>query len=245
MNVKALGVVLSLLTVGVFTVRRPSSGQPAPAPTPGSAPAGDLEANWGTTPIALRPLLLRMEEVLQAPGAARFFAVVARAESRFVVNAHNTDKGVALSRRAYDNAPASYPKLAYAGAAREFGSGGLFGQLAPYFLWTGAAEIKAKAPLLGKPPAAMFDPRLAAFGAVVNLHRLLTLYRVDDLLDARVGWASIDLLGKRRGSDDYLAVRQRFRNNAEALGVDLAQLPPKLQPGKWPGVLQAFAALTG
>lgn len=241
-----LGVALSLLTASALGSRRASASTPPSGPDLPPGDAGDAGGNWGSTPEALRPLLQRMEQVLQTPGAGRFFAVVAYAESRFLPTAHNQSPGeVEDSRRAYDNAPASYPELAYRSEARAFGGGGLFGQLAPYFLWSGVRELGAKAPLVASPPTAIFDPRLAAYGAVLNLRALLTRYHVDDLLDARVGWASVQLLGTGRGSPAYFNVRQRFRDNAVKLGVDLDQLPQQLVPGPWMGAKAAFAALTG
>lgn len=207
----------------------------------GGSKTTDSDANWGATPMQLRQLFLHMEKACGVPGSARFFAVVASRESSFVPTAHNDSDGeVDASRRAYDNNVKTRPKLVYGGAAREFGSGGLFGQLAPYFLWSASAELKDDAPLLALPPTSVYDPRLAAFGAAILLRRIVTLYRVDDLADARVGWAAVGLLGAGRGSSDYNAVRKRFFESAKKLGIDLSLLPSPLKAESWSGAQAAY-----
>jgi hypothetical protein len=75
-------------------------------------------------------------------GSARLFAVIAYRESRFVTTAHNGNANGEQderdsSRAAYKNNKDRNPPLKYGEQAAEFGSGGLFGLLAPYFLWTG------------------------------------------------------------------------------------------------------------
>jgi hypothetical protein len=246
MNLRDLVVPLVALgLVGLLASSasaRPTSGGKVDA----GELAGDLEVNWGTTPAKLRPLFLLMEQAAGVPGSARWFAIVAKHESQFNPAARNdSETEVDASRRAHDNNVATRPKLAHGAAAREFGSGGLFAQLAPYFLWTASAELKAKAPFLALPPSAMFDPRLAAVAAVVLLRRILDHYRVDDIGDARVGWAAVGLLGKGRGSEDYKAVRARFVESAEKVGIDLRQLPTKFRPGPWKGAQAALELLTG
>src|SRR5690606_21514062 len=104
--------------------------------------SGDLTTNWGTTPVDLRPLFMLMEEVSKIGGSARFFSLVAYGEARYVATAHNGNTEGEQderddSRAAYNNNKARNPPLRYGEQAAEFGSGGLFGQLAPYFLWTG------------------------------------------------------------------------------------------------------------
>lgn len=231
---------------------------PAPAvelpPLPGASEVtGDLLRNWGETPADLRPLLMRMEEVSRIAGSARVFAVIAYRESRFVTTAHNGNAQGEQderdsSRRAYDNNRGRNPPLKYGEAAANFGSGGLFGALAPYFLWTGVPELGKRAPLLAAPPELLFQPRAAAFGAAVYMQRLLAHYRVDDLADIKVGWANPGLLGKGRGSATYHDVRARFLGDAMTLGVDLtdrATVPQKLDAAAWPGVSAVFAGLVG
>lgn len=186
-------------------------------------------------------------------GSSRVFAVIAYRESRFVTSAHNGNAAAEQderdsSRRAYDNNKGRNPPLKYGEQAANFGSGGLFGALAPYFLWTGVPEVGKKAPLLNAPPELLFQPRAAAFGAAVYMQRLLAHYRVDDIADIKVGWANPGLLGNGRGNNTYLDVRARFLADAETLGIDLtdaATVPPKLNASAWPGVPAVFASLVG
>ncbi|MCY1004449.1 hypothetical protein OV079_02465 [Nannocystis pusilla] len=125
------------------------------------------------------------------------------------------------SRRAYENHKDGNPGLRYGEKAADFGSGGLFGALAPYFLWTGAPEVRGKAPLLNAPPELVFQPRAAAFGAAVYLQRLLKAHRIDDIPDIKVGWANPSLLGSGRGGAEYHRVRGNFLSDATQLNVDL------------------------
>lgn len=214
---------------------------------------GDLVTNWGETPVDLRPLFVFMEETSRIVGSARVFAIIARRESRFVTTAHNGNATGEQderdgSRRAYANNKDRNPPLRYGQQAAEFGSGGLFGALAPYFLWTGVPEVGSRAPLLNAPPELVFQPRAAAFGACVYMQRVLANYRVDDIPDVKVGWANPSLLGKDRGSEQYYDVRKRFLADADTLGIDLADastIPPKLDASAWPGVPAVFAALVG
>ena len=240
---------------------QPNSGQPAPAlppidlaPLPKAADVkGDLITNWGDTPADLRPLFMFMEEVSRIPGSARVFATIAYGESRFVSSAQNGNASGEQderdsSRAAYKNNKDRNPPLRYGEQAAEFGSGGYFGLLAPYFLWTGVPEVGARAPLLNAPPELVFQPRAAAFGAVVYMQRLLKAYRVDDIPDIKVGWASPSLLGSGRGSATYNDVRMRFASDAQTIGIslgDTSTIPPKLDASQWPGVPTVFAQLVG
>lgn len=227
-------------------------GELPPLPRAGDV-QGDLSTNWGETPVDLRPLFMLMEEVAKIPGSARVFAVIAYRESRFVTTAHNgnaTDEQDERdsSRRAYDNNKERNPPLRYGEEAADFGSGGLFGELAPYFLWTGVPEVGERAPLLNAPPDLLFQPRAAAFGAAVYMQRLLKNYRIDDIADIKVGWANPSLLGSGRGGTKYHDVRARFLTDAIALNVDLTDastIPPKLDASAWPGVQAVFAGLVG
>ncbi|PCC73188.1 hypothetical protein SAMN02745121_08211 [Nannocystis exedens] len=219
---------------------------------------GDLDTNWGSTPKDLRPLLLLAEEASGIVGAGRILAVIAKRESAgFVVTAHNGDEVDEqaerdASRKAYERGKATNPALSFGEAAADFGSGGLFGALAPYFLWTGVAELGAKAPLLGADPRMMFLPRVATFAAMVYLQRLLDHYQVDDHGDIKAGWASPSLLVDPpkggRGEETYTAVRERFYADAKSLGVNLsdaATIPAKLSAATWPGVQAMFDRLVG
>lgn len=220
-----------------------------PLPTEGEVPGFDLVTNWGTTPKKLRPLFALMEVVSRIRGAARIFAVIAKREAGFQPSAHD-DRPLETqaSRRVYVNARDRNRPLTYGEAAADFGVGGLFGALAPLFLWTGVQEMKGDAPLLTAPPEVLFIPRVAAFGAVVYLQRLLTNYQIDDLADIKAGWASPSLLRGSRGGTTYKTVRNRFLADAADLGVDLddtSTIPKPLSAELWPGAGTAFTSLTG
>ena len=252
---------------GLLVSRRASAASPLPAadaaaPTPKiDLPAlpraadvhGDLSRNWGETPLDLRPLFMLVQEISRIDGAGRLLAAIASHESHFVTTAHNGDAAKDqverdASRSAYTNNKDRNPPLRYGEEAAEFGSGGLFGSLAPYFLWTGVPEVGKKAPLLNAPPSLMFQPRAAAFAAAVYMQRLLTQYRIDDHADLKVGWANPGLLGKSRGSAKYNEVRARFLEDVKTLGIDLADtdtIPAKLDASAWPGVPTVFAGLVG
>jgi hypothetical protein len=251
----------------LFVSRRASAASPAATggteqtpPTIDLAPLpratdvhGDLVRNWGETPVDLRPLFMLAEETARITGMARVLAVIAYRESRFVTTAQNGNAAAEQderdsSRDAYKNRKDSNPPLRYGELAAEFGSGGLFGALAPYFLWTGVPEVKDRAPLLNAPPTLVFQPRAAAFGAAVYMQRLIKQYRVDDIPDIKVGWANPGLLGKGRGGETYLSVRKRFLEDAQTVGIDLADvdtIPLKLDASAWPGVPAVFAGLVG
>ena len=215
--------------------------------------SGDLQKNWGDTPLDLRPLFELMSEVGKIKGAGRLFAVFAHRESQFVTTAQNGNATGEQderdsSRAAYRNQKDQNPPLKYGEQAAEFGSGGLFGLLAPYFLWTGVPEVGKRAPLLQAPPELVFQPRAAAFGALVYMQRLLTVYRIDDHADLKAGWASPSLLKGDRGSEKYYEVRARFLDDAKTLGIDLTDtstIPQKLDASAWPGVPAVFKALVG
>lgn len=265
----ALGLV-GISGAMLYSRRASAASLPAPTPAPGGEPVpgpaielpplptasdvkGDLLSNWGETPTDLRPLFMLMEEVARIKGSSRVFAAIGTRESQFVTTAHNGNAAAEQderdsSRRAYDNNKGRNPPLKYGEQAAEFGSGGLFGLLAPYFLWTGVPEVGAKAPLLQSPPESVFQPRIAAFAACVYMQRLLANYRIDDHADIKVGWASPSLLKTGRGSEQYNDVRARFLEDATNLGIDLLDertIPQKLSASAWPGVLAVWKELVG
>jgi len=236
---------------------KPSSLKPLDwdtLPLPTTEVKGDLTRNWGRTPLDLRPLLLLAEEASGIVGAGRILAIIAFRESRFEPAAHNGDAPGEQGERdaawkAYQQNKARNPPLAFGEVAAAFGSGGLFGALAPYFLWTGVQELGPKAPLLGADPRIMFVPRVATFAACVFLARLLKNYEVQDLPDIKVGWGSVSLLkGEGRGSEAYQTIRTNFVADAAALGIDLADaatIPPRLSADNWPGVARVFDRIVG
>lgn len=229
----------------------PAGGELPPLPTAADV-KGDLSRNWGQTPFDLRPLFQLMEEVSRITGFARIASVIAYGESRYVTTAHNGNAASEQderdgSRRAYQNNKDRNPPLRFGEQAAEFGSGGLFGLLAPYFLWTGVPEVGARAPLLGAPPEILFQPRVSAFGAAVYLQRILRHYRVDDLADIKAGWANPSFLKTKRDSAGHKSARGRFLADVQAVGIDLgdATIPARLDASAWPGVPAVFARLVG
>ena len=227
--------------------------QPQPQPPPGPNVGNDLSRNWGSTPASLRPLFIKIEAATRIKGAGRFLAIVAKRESAFKLNAQNGDRPQEqgerdASRRAYDAGRNRNPPLRYGQEAANFGSGGLFGLLAPYFLWTGVNELGANAPFLDSRPELVFNPNASAFGAAVYLQRILKNYTTNDLPDIKAGWASPTLLTSARGSPRYHETRARFLADAKALGIrldDPATLPAKLSAANWPGASVVFNALVG
>ena len=272
MNTKTwtwVGGAVGVLGVGtVLLYSRRAAAAPAASPPPTAPPAptgldrplprasdvrGDLTANWGITPEDLRPLFLLTEEVSGIEGAGRFLSVCAYRESRYITTAQNGDAPDEqaerdATRKAYVAGKDRNPPLRHGERAADFGSGGLFGLTAPYFLWTGVPELGKRAPLLNAPPELLFQPRASAFGAAVYLQRLIAHYRVDDHADLRAGWASPTLLTTGRGSQRYLETRARFLADAKTVGIDLddaSTIPPKLSASQWPGVAAVFAGLVG
>lgn len=215
---------------------------------------GDLETNWGETPRDIRPLFMLMEEASQIVGSARIFSVIAFGESRWKTTAHNNDAHeVDASTRAWNNRRDKNPPLKYGEQAAAFGSGGLFGALAPYFLWTGAPDgLGRRAPLLDYKPEAMFEPRIAGFAAIVYLKRLIRNWNLVDHLDVKVGWASPSILAKipnRQGyceeghQDTYCEIRAKFAHHAAEVGIDLfdqSTIPGKLDASNFPGVMAVW-----
>jgi hypothetical protein len=132
--------------------------------------------------------------------------------------------------------------------AANFGSGGLFGALAPYALWTGVQELKDRAPLLGSDPRILFLPRVAAFCAAVYLQRVLAYHDVRDIPDLKVGWGSVSLLTEQGRKDaDYMRIRNKWTEDLKKVGIDMgdvATVPKMLVASpKWPGVQAVFDQL--
>lgn len=242
---------------------------PAPIPTPPPGPGslspitwdnllplptaaevkGDLDRNWGSTPIDLRPLFALIEEASGIEGAGRILSVAAFRESAWQPSARNGDAPEEKAERddswrAYYNSRDRNPPLKYGEAAANFGSGGLFGSLAPYGLWTGVQEMKGKAPLLNSDPRILLVPRVAGFVAAVYLQRLLAHYDIRDHGDIKVGWRRIGLLSETgRAGAEYKHAHDRFYEDAKRVGIDLTDvttIPAKLSAARWPGVAEVF-----
>ncbi|MCB9756713.1 MAG: hypothetical protein H6713_42895 [Myxococcales bacterium] len=225
-----------------------------PLPTAADV-SGDLVNNWGMTPEEFRPLFMLMEEVSTIVGSGRIFSVIAYGESRWVPTAQNGDGDTdrdkrerAGSKRAWENYKGRNPELKFGQQAADFGSGGLFGALAPFFLWTGVIPLRSKAPLLNSDPRIMFLPRVAGFGACVYMQRLLDNYQIDNHADIKVGWASPSWLKSGRGGDNYNTVQKKFKRHAGEVGIDLndeSTIPAKLSTENWPGVMSVLEQLVG
>jgi len=222
-----------------------------PLPVAADVP-GDMTRNWGTTPVDLRPLLLQIEAASGIAGAARILALVAAGESEYQATAHNGDEQKesgerTASWRAYWRNKDRNPPLTFGEAAANFGSGGLFGGLAPYALWTGIQELKDKAPLLGSDPRILFLPRVAGFVAAVYLQRLLRNYEIRDHADIKAGWGSVSLLSEAGRKDpDYARIREKFFEKATKVGIDLADeatIPAKLSAANWPGAAAVWGKI--
>jgi hypothetical protein len=220
-----------------------------PLPVAADVPFGDVTRNWGKTPVDLRPLLLEIEFASGIHGVARILAIIAKRESAYKPTAHNGDEEKengerSASWRAYWNNKDRNPPLVHGEVAANFGSGGLFGGLAPYALWTGVQEMKDKAPLLGSDPRILFLPRVAGFVAAVYMQRLLRNYDIRDHADIKVGWGSVSLLSEKgRKDSDYARIRQRFYEDAAELGIDLSDettIPRTMNADAWPGVAAVF-----
>lgn len=208
-------------------------------------PNSDLDSNWGTTPENLRPLFMRMEEISTIKGAGRIFSLIAYGEARWNPEARNNrDNEVAASRNAIKNRASKNPKLAYETEAAEWGSGGLFGALAPYFLWIGVTEVGKRAPFLNDHPSEMYSPRKSAFFGMYYLQRLLRFYDIRDHLDIKAGWAGLTLLTENgRKSERYDTATRAFSQHAQAVGIDLrdeSTIPKQLTVADWPGALDAY-----
>ena len=220
---------------------------------------GDLETNWGSTPRDLRPLFLLAEEVTGIVGAGRILSLISFGESRWRPEAHNGDGDTKLDRNERDASQNAYeaawkrnPPLTFGAESASFGSGGLFGMLSPYFLWTGVNELRGRALLAAEHPRVIFLPRVSAFVACAYLQRLLDHYRVDDHLDIKAGWASPGYLREPpeggRGGDGHQRVRAKFSQHAAEVGIDLDDLstiPKRLSTKSWPGVQVVFDRLLG
>ncbi len=227
-----------------------------PLPTAADV-SGDLESNWGSTPPTYRPLFQLMEEASGIEGSARIYSVIAYGESRYVPAAQNGDGDSSRDKaeRTYSNRAwntmqgfgYNAENVPYGPEAANFGSGGLLGALAPYFLAIGAVSLgKANAPLVKSPPQIIFLPRVAAFHGVVFLWRLHKQYDVKDIPDIKVGWGSPSLLSaKNRGGTTYTKIHEKFVRHAGEVGIDLSKLPSKLNVDAFPGVMPVFEKIVG
>lgn len=140
--------------------------------------------------------------------------------------------------------------LKYGNRAADFGSGGLFGALAPYFLATGLPEVgKSQMPLRDSDPRIVHLPRVAGFGAAVYLERLINNYTIDDHLDIKVGWGCpCWLVGDAREGNSRKRVRDYFAEHFAEVGIDRSDtstIPEALNADDWPGVLTVFERLVG
>ncbi len=211
-------------------------------------PDSDLDSNWGSTPENLRPLFMRMEEISTIRGAGRLFSVIAYGESRWNPEARNdSDHEVDASRRAIENRADKNPALKFRDEAAAFGSGGLFGALAPYYLWIGVTEVGKRAPFLNHHPNSMFSPRNSAFFAMYYMQRLLRFYDIRDHVDIKAGWAALSLLTEKgRMSKSYEGATTAFTQHAASVGIELRDehtIPKTLNASGWPGAINAYSRI--
>lgn len=190
---------------------------------------------WGNVPADWRPKIKAWSDALKMPHMWAFMAVVMRREAGFKANAQNTDKHeVTASQNAIANGlKRGNPPPKWAVELGQFGSGGLFGALAPYFAWIGLDE--GYMPFLNRRANLIFNPDASAVFAGHYAWRVLSNYKVRDWFDLRTGWASPSVLKNDPDGTTAKGVRSRMQQDIDALGLQwLAQAPlpnPKLYPG--------------
>lgn len=241
---------------GLVTVRGVTWKNVLPDPTAADV-VGDLETNWGDTPTELRPYFMFLEEKSRIVGSGRLFSVIAYGESRYVESAQNGDGDTDLDRReragsgrAWEGLQKRGIPLKYGEDAAKFGSGGYFGALAPYFLATGINALgKKNAPLRYSNPRIVWLKRVAGWGAIIYMQRLLVNYTIDDHPAIKVGWASPSFLkGDELYGTNYQRVHAKFTRQAGEVGIDLEHtptIPKKLSTANFPGVMPVFREVVG
>jgi len=184
-------------------------------------------------------MLIKLERESGIHGIALFLAAVGATESNWKseqrYSAHNTRASeVAASARALAGGmKRGYPQPKYFKEAAAFGSGGLYGLLCPYALWSGKRD---KVVLDWKPEDALFDPVVASCLAADFVYRYY-LNGIRTWLQCRVAWKSLKYALNEPDSDGE-KTKQVVANMVEktlAQGLD-AVLPNPLDVSRYPGL---------
>ena len=190
---------------------------------------------WGNVPAEWRAKIKTWGDASQIPYLWAFLAVVMNREAGFVANVQNMsakETGASASAVAA-GIKRGNPAPKYAEACGAFGSGGLFGALAPYFCWIGFDE--GYMPFLNRKPTFMFTPDASAVFALHYAWRILSNYSVRHWMDVRTGWASPSVLKKDRDGATAGAVRTRMFEDMTKLNLLWLQNAPATA-GNYPGI---------
>lgn len=210
----------------------PSEGTPMPTEAFGTVlSAADLAS------------LRAVEDAAQIPDLAAFLAIVGAGESNWKSpnpwTAHNLDpKEVDASSKAVDaGVKRGLPPLKYEAEARKWGSGGAFGLLAPYALWSGRSSDY---PLRDRPPDQIFDRSIQLACAADTVARLARQDVVHQWLACRVAWKGLQIVkddpslaGKE--AQDVLA-RMHKRVGQQNLDALLPVLSRTINTSAYPGL---------
>ena len=198
-------------------------------------PIGD--ARWGKVPKGMQSLLTATQKAAGIPYLWVYSAICAQGESEFNPKAHNTSKKeITGSTDGLANGlKRGNPSPKHATEIKNFGSGGLFGALAPYFAWIGL-DVSFM-PFLRRKPALMFEPEASAIFMAHYFWRITApMYangRKLNFFDVRVGWASPTMLKSSPFGKNAEAVRGRMREAINFIGWDedwVASLPVTREP---------------
>lgn len=181
-------------------------------------------SQWGAVPIDLQKTLTEVQAAAGIPYLWVYGSICAQGESAFQANAHNLSKKEtkASSDGLANGLKRGNPSPKYADAIRDFGSGGLFGALSPYFHWIGLDE--GYMPFLRRKPELVFQPKASAVFMAHYFWRVSApMYakgRRLNLFDIRVGWASPSILKNDPFGTTAQEVRGRMRESIQVIGWD-------------------------
>lgn len=203
-----------------------SAGVTPQADNVGSAgdPPPVSDQRWGSVPTDVQKLLIKLQSAANIPYLWVAGSIIAQGEASFVPTAHNiSEKEVKGSRDGLKNGLArGNAKPKFAAEIEAFGSGGLFGALAPYFAWVGLDE--GYMPFLMRRPTLMFEPAASAVFMAHYFWRITApMYaknRALTLFDVRIGWASPSVLKNDPFGSVAQQVRGRMRESIKVIGWD-------------------------
>lgn len=223
---------------GIYLVRSSLAATPSPNGTPeggtagSGSPGGNVGAGgdppplnsekWGNVPVQIQKLLTDVQAAANFPFLWVIGSIVAQGEAGFNPNAHNNDAkerdgsadGLAAGLKRGN------PKPKFATAIGDFGSGGLFGALSPYFHWIGLDD--GWMPFLNRKPEIVFNPQASGVFMAHYLYRITSPDYVKnrrmDFFDVRVGWASPSVLKNDPFGKTAQGTRQRMRDSIKAIG---------------------------